>query len=969
MKLAHAFLAALLTTALIAPLGHADYRRVNEPNPADPMDVHIFELENGLHVYLTRNTETPRFYAEIAVRAGSKQDPATATGLAHYLEHLLFKGTTRLGTLDYEAEKPYLDQITALYEDHFREEDLDKRKAIYAEINRIALEAAAYAIPNEMDKLYNGMGASALNAHTWHEETVYKVGLPMNRLEQWATIESHRFEEPVFRLFHTELETVYEEKNRSLDNKSRVINEAVNNLLFKKHPYGQQPTIGTVDHLKRPSLVFIKEYFDTWYVPNNMAIFISGNIDIDETISLIDEEFSSWQSKPLPEVGPWDESPLDGVERVEVTYPGEEYVLLAYRTVPAHHPDEEALMLFDMILDNAAAGLINLNLNQQQRVRQAGSYPMIMNDYGAQYFWGIPKEAQSLEEVEALLLEQIEIIKQGDFDDWLLEAIVNDFKKTKKASLESDGARVDAMRQAFLSFTEWDEAISQIERLEQVTKADVMRVAKAYFGDNYVVGYRRDAKQDLPVIDKPQIDAIPIDASRQSKFAKEVLSLPFDPIAPTFVTEGDYAIHEFANGTELYYSPNPLNDLFAFNMNVEVGSFEDNKIGIATQLLDKAGTISLTPEELKKEWYKLGTNFGISAGDNESFVGISGLDENFDASLSLMMEVMQHPQVDDQTLEELKAIILVSREDAKKDPGTLSMALTRYNRLGEESNFLRMLPSDEVKALSSDELLDLIGGLLEYKQVLTYTGSLPLETVIETLEKHHPTLKQSELKDPPPYRFLHARTPGANEIYFLHKDAAQAQVRFEFANGLYDSEDNVPVELYNAYFAGGMSGIVFQELREARALAYSAGALYHQGSRLKDENLMIGVIGCQADKTPEAVEAFLDLFDNLPESPERFAEAVDGIMNSIRTAKIGFRGVIGAVRGWERRGIEGDPREEVFVAMQDVELGDLLEFHGERIRNAPKLISIVGDKNRIDLEALEKFGTIREVTVDEIFVD
>jgi predicted Zn-dependent peptidase len=960
---------AALAVLLLCTSAFADYRRVNSPNPDDPMDVHIYELDNGLRVYLTRNTETPRFYAEIAVRAGSKQDPANATGLAHYLEHLLFKGTTELGTLDYDAEKPYLDRITALYEEHFRESDADKRKEIYAEINRVALDAAQYAIPNELDKLYNSMGASALNAHTWHEETVYKVGLPMNRIRHWAAIESHRFADPVFRLFHTELETVYEEKNRTLDNKSRVINEAVSELLFKQHPYGQQSTIGTVDHLKNPSLVIIDKYFKTWYVPNNMGIFISGNIDIAETIDLIDEHFSSWTEKPLPTVGPWEEKALQGAERVEVTYPGEEYVLLAYRTAPHHHPDEEALMLFDMILDNATAGLINLNLNQKQLVRQAGSYPMMMNDYGAQYFWGIPKEGQSLEEVERLLLDQVAIIQRGEFEDWLLEAIVNDFKKNRKASLESDGARVDAMRSAYLSFTDWDDAVSQIERLEKVTKADVVRVAKTYFGDNYVAGYRRDAPQDLPTIEKPRIDPIPIDASRQSQFAKRIQEIPYEPIEPTFVSEEDYAVHTFPNGIKLYYSPNPLNDLFAFTMAVEFGSFEDNTIGIATQLMDKAGTATLSPEDLKKEWYKLGSEFSLSAGDNESFVSVSGLDENFGASLSLMMDVLQRAAVDDATLEELKGIILQSREDAKKDPGTLSMALTRYNRLGEESNYLRMLPSEEVRALTVSDLLDVVRELPKYKHVLMYTGSLPMESVIDALEQHHPTFKNAELKDPPPYRFLRSRQPEANEIYFLHKDAAQAQVRFEFSNGFYDEDDTLPVSMYNAYFAGGMSGIVFQELREARALAYSAGALYHQGSRIDDENLMIGVIGCQADKTPEAVEAFLDLFDNLPESRERFAEAVDSMLNRIRTGKIGFRGVIGAVRGWERLGLEGDPRTEQFEELQDAELADLLAFHADRIRNRPKLISIVGDRNRIDLDALAQYGTVREVTVDEIFVD
>ena len=248
------------------------YRRINEDDENDLLNAAIYELDNGLKVYLTENHEEPRFYAEIAVRAGSKHDPADATGLAHYLEHLLFKGTSELGTVDYEAEKPHLDRIVDLYEQHFSETDEAVRAEIYAEINREAQLAAQYAVPNEFDKLYNAMGGTALNAHTSNEETVYKIGLPSNRLAQWAEIESSRFLDPVFRIFHTELETVYEEKNRTLDNRGRIIYTAMIEELYKAHPYGQQPTIGTIDHLKNPSLVYIQAYFDTYYVPNNMAI-------------------------------------------------------------------------------------------------------------------------------------------------------------------------------------------------------------------------------------------------------------------------------------------------------------------------------------------------------------------------------------------------------------------------------------------------------------------------------------------------------------------------------------------------------------------------------------------------------------------------------------------------------------------------------------------------------------------------
>lgn len=946
----------------------AEYERVQAPLPDDPMKVHIYKLDNGLTVFLSENHETPRFYAEISVRAGSKMDPADATGLAHYLEHLLFKGTSKLGTLNHEAEKAHLEQITELYEQHFAEEDPAKRREIYAEINRVSQEAAAVAIANEIDKVYNDMGGHALNAHTWHEETVYKVSLPSNRLEHWATIESERFRDPVFRLFHTELEAVYEEKNRALDSKERLIHDAVYAALFKQHPYGQQPTIGTTEHLKRPSLLKIRDYYNTFYVPNNMAISISGDIDPKATIELIDEHFSSWKSKPVPEVGEWNEPPISGREFVQVQYEGEEYVLLGFRTAPRGHDDEPALKLLDMILDNSVAGLINLNLVQQQRVRNAGSSPAFMNDHGIQHLYGVPKEGQTLEEVEQLLLDQIELVKKGEFDDWILPAIITDFKKNRKAGLESDMSRVMAMTDAFISHTDWRDAVGEIDEMEQVTKEDVVAAAKKYFGEDYVVGYRRDAQHEVPKIEKPQIDPVAIDPTRQSVFAKEIFALPYQPIEPEYIEPGeDYEREELRPGMDFYYAKNPLNDLFTLTITVEFGSHEDNKIAIATQLLDKSGTKALSAEDLKKEWYKIGANFGVSAGDNETYISISGLDENFERALELMMEILSNPQTDDATLEELKQIILVTRADAKKDPGMISTAMSHYVRYGDESYFLRMLPDVDVKALTVDELFDVTRNLLGYEQTISYVGSLPKKKVKNLLKEHHPA--EGELKDPPPYRFLRARNPEKTQIFLFDKEMAQAQVRIEFPDAVYDAANETPIDLYNGYFAGGMSGVVFQELREARALAYSAGARYITGSRENDENLMVGVIGTQADKTVDAVEAFLDLFDNLPESPERFAEAVNALDNQYRTSRIDFRGVIGAVRSWERKGLEGDPRAKWFGELQDAELQTMLAFHREHIKGRPKLITIVGEKSRIDLERLEQIGDVTEIDVDTIFVD
>lgn len=944
------------------------YRRINSPNPEDPLAAQIYELDNGLQIFLTENHEEPRFYAEIAVRAGSKHDPADGTGLAHYLEHLLFKGNQNLGTLDYEAEKPHLDRIVELYEEHFQETDPARRAEIYAEINSEAQLAAQYAVPNEIDKLYNSMGGGGLNAHTWYEETVYKIGLPSNRLQQWAAIESDRFVDPVFRLFHTELETVYEEKNRTLDNGSRIIGTALDELLYKVHPYGQQPTIGTVDHLKNPSLVYIQNYFDTYYVPNNMGIFISGDIDPSETIALIAEKFGEWESKAVPEVGPWQEPALQGAERRTVQYPGEEQVQLAFRTAPNGSSDKEALILLDMILDNRTAGLINLNLNQQQLVSQAGSSPMFLNDYGSQSLFGVPKQDQSLEEVEQLLLQQIEIIKAGDFEEWIIPAIINDFLKNEKASLEFNTARVTMMRQSFIEGADWDYHIAEIDRMEQLTKQDVVDVANKYFGDDYVAVYRVDAQHEVPVVEKPQIDPVTIDPTRQSEFAARVLAMEVEEIEPVFVeADRDYRIVEFAPGVELYYAPNPLNDLFTFSIGIDVGTEADNKLGLAAALMDVAGTQSLSNEELQKEWYRMGSEFRFGSGENASAFSVSGLDSQFEDSVALMMELINSPSADQQTLEQLKGILLKSREDQKSSPPAIARALFMYNRYGEESPMLEAMTGQEILDTQVEELLNAPSELLNYKHTLAYTGSMPLEELVAALRRNYGV--EGELRDTPEFRFRSARDIEESEVLVVDQQTAQAQVRIEFADGVYDQEDGLLANLYTNYFGSGMSSVVFQELREARALAYSASARYAPGSRVNAENLIMGSIGTQTDKTADALAAFIDLIDNMPSSSERFDESVNSMLNRYRTSKLNFREVIGAVRTWERQGLEGDPRRGNYQKLQETELEDLLQFQQQHVKDRAKLISIVGDLSIIDTAELEQFGTVQEVKVDELFVN
>ena len=940
---------------------------LSTPTQSSTMQVLQKTLDNGLTVYLSPNAEEPRFHAEIVTRAGSKHDPSTNTGLAHYLEHLLFKGTQSFGTEDYNAEAPLLTKISDLYEKRAAEQNESKRREIYQEINDLSIEASSFAIPNEMDRAYSDMGAKGLNAHTWHEETVYKVNLPANRLEHWAKMESERFAQPVFRLFHTELETVYEEKNRAIDNKHRLIYRAVNNLLFKVHPYGQQSTLGTVEHLKNPSIYAIEDFYATHYVPENMAICLSGDLDPDQTFEIIEKYFSSWKNpsslRPEPK---WEELPLKGREFVQVEYLGEEQVVIAFRTAPRHHQDYPALRLIDMILDNSVAGLINLDLVDKQKVRSAGCYPQNMNDYGAHFLYGVPKKDQSLKQVEELLLKQIERIKNGDFDPWILNAVINDFKKRQKENYERNDKRVELLRDTFLAFVDWDVTRNEIAELEKVTKEDVSRIAQKYYGQDYVVGFRIDAQHDLPSIEKPPIDPLSIDPNKESAFMQEIKELPFDPLQPKFLEEKkDFSLHNISPGVRLIHAFNPLNDLFNLEVRMEMGFDHQPLLSFAKRMLDRAGAGPMDSEQLKVEWYRLGTDFAFGIQEHFSTFSINGLDEYFESSLQLTEDHLLHPNSTDEIWNQTKSIILSERDDEQKDPNSLTHALAHFHRYSENSRYLKRSSDDELHQSTVSALTEVLKQAVCSPRTVLYFGPRPPKDIVSMLQgsfigkepKHHPEAIEPDRSINPP----------GNQVYFLHKEMAQAQVRLEFSSGLLDESITPSVQLFNEYFGGGMAGLVFQELREARALAYSAWARFFTPSRQNEENVLVGSIGCQADKTLDAVDAFIALLKDMPLSQNRWSSAQTSLLSTYRTNPVASRAIPGFVYDVDGMGLEMDPRETRYQKLQSLGIKDFENFYSEKIKPRPILFSIVGDSTKIDLTKLEKLGTLTKVEAKDLF--
>lgn len=933
---------------------------LDAPRPDDAMGVTIHRLPNGLTVYLSPNKGEPRVSTRIAVRAGSKNDPADSTGMAHYLEHMLFKGTQKLGTLDYEKERPHLEHIRSLYEDLFKTKDEAARAKIYKEIDAENGKAAAFAVPNEFDRFYRSIGADGLNAFTSDEMTVYVVDVPSNRLEAWARVESERFKNPVFRLFQSEIETVYEEKNRSMDNAERILNDEVEARLYKAHPYGQQPTLGSIEHLKNPSLAKMYAFYDRWYAPNNMAIALSGDFDRAKTLELIKKHFGSWTPRPLPDLPKWDLPRPKAGEKYEVKYEAEQKVELAWATVPHSHPDADALEVMDMIVDNSAAGLLNLRLNQAQKVKASGSYPSMRNDAGSWHAWALPKKGQTPEEAEKLLLEVVEAVKAGDFSEDDIAAVITNFEAGEKLRLESNEARVGLLASSFVSVEPWERSVQRLERMRQVHKADVVRVAAKYLGAERITVYRRDAKPEIPKIAKPAFTHISIDPSRESAFMKEILAIPAPVIEPKWSVLGkDYLITP-VDGGRLFSAKNPHNDLFALMFFFERGSRAERELCSALDLLDLAGAGPYSAEEFKKKLFALGTSLSYTCGEQTSGINLSGLDRNLWPSLELMAQRFDWPNVEAGTLQKMIEVELGARDDEKKNPGAVHGALGAIATRGRESSVLKRLSNAELKALNEGRLKSLIRDFRNYPWRISYFGNREPREVAKLLASDR------RIKPVPPYSPVKYLRPATPRVLFTHRDMVQAQVGLFAADETYDPEHVVDYSYYAQYMGGDMSSVIFQEVREARSLAYSASGGHSTTAHKGDDTQLWGRLGCQADKTPEAVKLMTTLFKDFPGAEKRFQETRKAIEESYRTNPTPIRVVPFMAIGWEDQGLNGDPGPKRFERALNYTLPELQSF-AERFKTKPLTVWILGHRDRVGLDELKTLGEFEEKPLDSLF--
>ena len=962
-------------SALLTGVSASAYTHNFDTVPDDPMHSLIYTLPNGLKVFMSVNRDQPRIQTNIAVRVGGKNDPAETTGLAHYFEHLMFKGTQNFGTRDYAAEKPLLDQIEELFEQYRSTTDSTERAKIYHVIDSVSYQASLLAIPNEYDKLMAGIGANGSNAYTGYDATCYVEDIPSNHIEEWAIVQADRFKNPVLRGFHTELETIYEEKNMSLTRDNSKAFDAIFAELFPNHPYGRQTILGSQQHLKNPSIRNVRLYHDKWYVPNNMAICVAGDFDPDEMVDIVEKYFGDMkpnESLKYLEVVP--EAPITSPIFRKVNGLDSEFEMLAWRLPASKDRDMTALTVLNQILNNGNTGLIDKNINLSQKALGAYSFIYNLADQSAMILGGRPGQGQSLEDVRALLLEQVQALREGQFDQALIDAIITNMKLDLQKGLESNETRVDNFVDAFTNGQTWAESVASLKELENITKDDIVRVANKYLGPNNYVAIDKVTGEDTSIqkIGKAALTPIATNREYSSQFLTDVLSRPVKPIEPVFVDyDKDLTKTTAKNGeVEVLYTRNSTNDLFTLIYIYEYGYGADPRLTNASSFLDLIGTTDKSVTQIKDEFYALGCTFYVSVGLRRSYVVISGLDENAEKAVKLAENLLSDANPDAEVWTRLVDRFEKSRDDRKKNQMANFSALRSWMTYGGNPDSIPSLALqqtiEEMRATNPAEITDAISKLNTHRHRAVYYGPRSKEEAVSLIDNNHKTpAKLSDVPESPNFR---PTIPTETIIYVAPYDSEQLYMA-QFANRgkEYDPKFSPTMDIYNEYFGGSMNSIVFQEMRESRSLAYTAWAAMNEPGRANEPYVYSTMIATQNDKLGDAIQAFDLIINEMPESEPAFALAKDGTDARIRTSRTIKDGIAWSYLNALDHGVNYDTNRDLFNLLQTATLDDIVKFQKENVKGNTYNYAILGRIEDLDMDMLNSLGRVVILTPEQIF--
>ncbi|MBR4155124.1 MAG: insulinase family protein [Bacteroidales bacterium] len=935
-------------------------------NAQEQPKVETFYLDNGLKVVLYEDHSEPTVHGTVFVHAGSKNDPLDATGMAHYFEHIMFKGTDKIGTTNWEAEKVYLDSIDIMYDKLHDTENPEERTAIQKKINELSLASAEYAIPNEVDLILTKMGGEGLNAGTSYDYTVYFNSFPSNQIEKWMDVYVERFRNPVFRLFQSELETVYEEKNMYSDGPIAAFTEMMMKECFGEHPYGR-PIIGLSEHLKNPQTTKMREFYQTYYAANNMTLILVGDFNTEDIKPVVAEKFSAWEKREMPEMPEFQLPTFESEVVKEVNLTPIKMGTILYKGVSNKHEDNVALEMLSYIMSNGTTGLYDMaTLNNELM----GAYmaPLSLEDHGVVAFIYIPKIiGQSHEKAEAILFKGIDDVKSGNFSDDLFEAAKTETLKSRLMNLEGINNVSYLLIDNEGKDMSFEDYLAETEVIKNMTKEDLVAVANKYLNENRKILRSKMGFPAKDKIEKPNWK--PIEAKNteaKSDFAMFIEGQDVSEVEPQVVEFGKDVMIEKANDAfTMYSAKNPYNNIFDLTINYNYGSISNPDVMSAVMLWDMLGTESKTYEEVELALNKLGASMSLYVSEDHAALSISGFDENMEEILAICEDKIFNPKFDASKLNIMLQNEVSANQMAKDDADTWEDAMHQYVYYGENSSYLNDTPMKEWIKRDENSILDDVKEIFNYNGYVTYTGNVETQKVIALLNSHN-LIKNDAVKAEKKIRQVNEYDKDV--VYFAHnKKFRQSKISMYVPSVKLSNDEKTLSQVYNKYFGTDMYSVVFQEVREFRSLGYYSYAYYKYDYLNRKIGNLYAAVGTQSDKTNEAVDVLRGLIVDMPERMEKFDTSKEALVMSRAADYVAPRRLPSTVAYWIETGYDSDPRIDVTNYIKGITYEDIYKFYQEKVQGRPIVIMIAGNKKDVDIKALEKYGEVKFLKFDQIY--
>ena len=931
-----------------------------------------YKLDNGLTVLLWEDHDQPDVTGYVAVRAGAIDEPVEYTGLAHYLEHMLFKGTQRIGAFDWEAEKPIYEQIIALYDQYAEATDPKVREDLTRQINEASMKEAKVSTTEDFFALMDGIGATGVNAFTSYDMTCYHNSFPANRMYQWLTLFSDRLINPVFRTFQAELENVFEEYNMYEDGMGTQISNHLMAEVYKGHPY-ERNVIGKPEHLKNPRLSKLIEFYNTWYVPNNMALIIVGDFDTNHTKPMIEQTFGRLQPKDLPERKQYTDADYAGNPKKTFRIGYYPQVVWAYKGIRMDSDDMLALDLVLSLLNNSSrTGLLD-KITMDGTVTSARVSLDARRDAGRILVQAIPyydanqQQYESNGETEKIVMHEIDKLKSGDIPEWLITSVKNEFVQNFDLTYEDPEAKMQHLVSSFIYDTPIDDVFTEKERFLALTKEDIERVARKYFDAAHLTVQFEEGEAKKNKLAKPQIKPLDPPEYTQTEYAREFWQLPSDPVKQTYLNFADVQVSEMDKNVKLHYNTNPKNGIFSLVLRYGVGTKEMPLLEYAVDLMNRAGIMPETDnQQFRRQLSELGGRLSYGVSNSYMTVQIIGDENHLQEICNLVQRQMLFPQLDDKKMNSIKGgeftqrMMLPKMDDAQAD------ALYEYVLYGKNSDYLDVVPFMDVFNSNIVQLTTEFIKATGYALDIYYCGKRPMAEVQTILTGNLPLQQNVRPSNSPIVRTRENYTEP--QIYFLpNSKVQQAKVWFYVEGTPYTKDEDVLRSAFNQYFSGGFTGIVMDEIRTKRSMAYTAYGLV-QPAALPDYNsCFLGYIGTQSDKVADAVKTFMDIVNDMPQYPSRVPAIQTALKQYAQIQKPSFRSLAMAYEQWQRFGYTDDPARVNKSKIDNLTFEQIYGYYQQHVQGKPVSIIIMGDPKQINKKTLAGYGKFNTVSKTKIF--